>query len=490
MHLSKSTFVNGLQCIKYLWLQKHRRDLKTPVSEALQATFDQGHEIGNLAKEYFKGGKEIESPYYEHKKAIDATLAAVAANHTILYEPAAQFKDVRIRADILKQSDESRSHWDLIEVKASTSEKGVYLPDAAIQYYVLQNSGFKMNKAYLMLINNKYVRRGPVSPKKLFKLIDMTEKVKDFLPRVPKTIQDFYDMLANKEEPGIDIGPHCETPYECPFMDHCWACIPRDSICECNFLGWKKIEALRDMGVKTTGQIPDDFKLTEREQKFFAVLKSKKPKIDKKQVRELLDDLKYPVYFLDFETIGPAIPQYDLARPYQNCPFQFSLRIFGESGGQKHIEFLGDGKTDPRPEIARLLVENIGPEGSVAAYSASFEKNVMKNLAVLFPKYRKALKAINKRLWDLMIPFSKGYYLHPNAHCSASIKKVLPALIPSMTYENMDIGQGSAASQAYLDLMANKFPYREAEKTRENLLKYCAQDTLAMVKLLDILKNC
>ena len=185
--------------------------------------------------------------------------------------------------------------------------------------------------------------------------------------------------------------------------------------------------------------------------------------------------------------MNPGIPPYRWGAPIQRVPFQFSLRIYNEKQELKHIEFLGDAKDDPRPEVARILAESIGPKGSVVVYS-SFESGVLKDLADLFPKHAKALFGIRDRIWDLYAPFSKRHYVHPKFYGSASIKYVLPALIPSMTYEGMEIGNGGEASEAYLDLMTGELNDKESAKTRSALLKYCGQDTLAMVKILEILK--
>ncbi|MEK6542894.1 MAG: hypothetical protein AABZ44_00435 [Elusimicrobiota bacterium] len=218
MHLSKSSFASGLQCVKLLWLGKHRRDLKTEPDDATKAIFSDGTQVGNLAKELYPGGVEIVAEYYEYGKALALTQIAAGTDAPALYEAAASFDDIFVRADILKRN--ANGHWDLIEVKRSTREKAEHLPDVAIQVYVLDRSGFTIDNAYLMLVDNASADRNPKDPKPRFKLIDMTAKAKDYEPKLPEFITKFKGVLAGAE-PKIAVGGQCDSPYQCPFKEYC-----------------------------------------------------------------------------------------------------------------------------------------------------------------------------------------------------------------------------------------------------------------------------
>ena len=239
----------------------------------------------------------------------------------------------------------------------------------------------------------------------------------------------------------------------------------------------------------TLDDIPDDFKLTPTQRLQVDVEKSGEPFIEPEEIWEHLATLSRPLHFLDFETMNPAVPPYNGLRPYQQTPFQFSIRADDENGGMRHVEYLGDGVNDPRLKLVKQLSAAIGPKGSVVAYNARFESKALEEMAEAFPEFADALNGIRERLWDLYVPFEKRYYVHPAFRGGASIKDVLPALIPEMTYEGMTIADGQAAARSYLDLMSGQLTAEQAKKIREDLETYCGQDTLAMVKILDILKR-
>ena len=275
----------------------------------------------------------------------------------------------------------------------------------------------------------------------------------------------------------------------CEFKAHCWAGLSEGSVHHLCFIRDKQRADLTALGLTRIAEIPEELLEDPRQRRHVEAERGGEaiPQIDK--VRAYLKKLQYPLYFLDFETVSPAIPFYNGTRPFQKIPFQFSLRVHNEEHELKHIEFLGDGSNDPRPEIAELLANGIGSKGIVIAYNASFEAGILDELAAAFPKHGKALLDAKNRMWDLMIPFMKRFYVHPNFNGSASIKVVLPALIPKMSYEGMEVSDGEQASLTYLDLMSGALTGVEADNARKHLKAYCGQDTLAMVKILDVLRQ-
>ncbi|MBI4667759.1 MAG: DUF2779 domain-containing protein [Elusimicrobia bacterium] len=484
--LSKSLFLNGLRCPRALWLHKHRKDLIPAAPPSKQAQFDEGHAVGRLAHGFFPGGIAVETAYNEFGKSLALTQTAKQANPPAIYEAAASHDQVFIRADILKKNENSEDFWDIVEVKKSSDFHEEHLPDIAVQYHVLQGAGFPMKRAYLLHINTEYVRRDQIDVQGLFRLKDVTHIVLEYLPKVPRFIKEQKAVVGLKAAPLIEIGQQCEKPYDCDFIDHCWQDVPDYSIYDLTRITWKKIAALRAKGVMALEEVPQDFDLTHAQHLQIQTAKTQETIIDKEAVKEQLSRLENPLYFLDFETINPAIPLFEGTRPYQNIPFQFSLRALGSG---LHIQFIGNGRDDPRPEIAKLLAENIGPKGSVIVYKAGFEAAILDHLAGANPGYSMQLLNIKDRLWDLLTPYEKRHFVHPKFYGSASIKAVLPALVPSMTYKDMAIAEGSAASLAYLKLISGNFGQEEKEIIRKNLELYCGQDTLAMVKILDVLKS-
>lgn len=489
MRLSKSKYIRGLQCHKSLWLYSFRKDLIPEVAPSLQAIFDQGHRIGELAWKRFPGGSLIEDDHDHIPEAIESTHAAVSAGKGILFEAAVIHDGVLVRPDVLVRVKGQKS-WDLIEVKGATEVKDVYVEDAGVQKYVLEGAGFPIRKTSLMVVNNGYVRRGVVDPLEFFVLKDVTAKVAAIQEEIPGRVREMRAVLARKAAPDIDIGPHCHDPYDCEFIHHCWEHVPDYSVFDLRGARYEKIRPLLDRSILLLQDIPADFPLTKAQQLQVEVEKSRKPAVDKAGLAEALEEPRYPLHFLDFETINPAIPPYDGLRPFQQTPFQASLHVQDEPGGPlKHLEYLGDARSDPRPGLTRFLVEAVAPSGTVVAYNSAFEAGRLKELAEAFPEHAERLGSMSERLWDLAAPFRRCLCVHPDFRGRWSIKAVLPALVPGMGYDGLAIAEGGAASIAYLSLMEGKLSKAEERKTIAALKAYCGQDTLGMARLWEALRK-
>jgi hypothetical protein len=396
-----------------------------------------------------------------------------------IYEATFSYDGIFVKADIIVRN---RGYWDLYEVKSSTSVKEHYWDDVAIQYYVLSGSGLPVHRAYLVHINNSYVRRGDVVPEELFVLQDITGVVREKQASVPEELAAMRSMLGGGM-PQIDIGPHCTDPYECDFMGFCWEHVPEESVFSLKGRGVDKWELYRQGVVKIEDVPLESLNLMQRMQVEYSL--DRKSHADPKKIRQFLDKVRYPACFLDFETFASAIPRFDGTRPYQQVPFQYSLHRIDSKGREaRHFEYLARPGVDPREEIAEKLLKEI-PEGAcVVAYNMSFEKRVLKELGECFPKLRKRLGAVSDGMIDLMEPFKRRDIYHWRMDGSYSLKSVLPVLVPEMTYEGMEIGDGEMASLAYLAMEEISNPAERA-RLRKALLEYCRHDTLGLVRLLE-----
>ncbi|MBI5241428.1 MAG: DUF2779 domain-containing protein [Elusimicrobia bacterium] len=487
MRLSKSRYLRGLQCRKSLWLDHYRPDLRAPVSPALQRVFDQGRSVGELARRCFPGGTLIAADHEHIPDALVQTGAALGKGVRVLFEPAFIHDDVLARPDILVQAEDG---WDLIEVKASADVKEVYLPDLAAQLFAVRGSGLKVRRALLMHVDSTYVRKGAVDPKRFFRSEDVTRMLEPWLKELPQKLAAMQAVLADSEMPDVEIGAQCSAPYDCDFRDFCWKHVPDYSVYDLKRADFGTITELRHLGVMRLEDVPSGFGLTDAQEIQVRVAKTGEPHIDGPAIRKCLQGLVYPLFFLDFETVNLAVPPYDGLRPFQALPFQASLHVQAEPGGKaEHREYLGDPKSDPRPGLVEFLVDGIGPKGSVVAYNIGFEGGRLAELAAAFPKQAKALAGIQKRLWDLIVPFRRSLFVHPDMRGSASMKAVLPALVPGMDYEHLDISDGVMAFLAYEALMAGKVSAAQAKKTMAALREYCGQDTLGMVEILRVLEQ-
>ena len=484
--ISKSQYLKGIQCPKALWFYRHRPDLKPEVSEAQQYLFDTGHEVGELATHYFGSGVEITAAYYEVDKAIKSTKDFIRQGQNTIFEATASSPDGGYsRIDILNKVDRADA-WDLIEVKAATAVKDYYLDDITFQRYAFANAGYNIEKSILMHINNQYVRTGELNVNELFTLEDCTDIVLKILSEIKGNLKNLIAIVNRSQEPEIDIGDHCRSPFECDYMHHCWQHVPEYSIYNI-FSGSKRDELLAN-GIIEIVDIPDSFETTERQ--YIDIQSSKHNQIHKDQegIREYLDTLIYPLYFLDYETIFPAVPLFDNSRPYQQVPFQYSLHIQQKKDGMPtHVEFLHTGLEDPRPDFVQSLIENCGKKGSVVVYNRSFEAGINNQLAADFPEFSDRIDNITERMVDLLIPFRSRWLYHPAMRGSASLKNVLPAFVPELSYDKLAIADGGAASRIYLNCIAGKVSKKDRTQIYQDLKDYCYQDTFAEVKLLGVL---
>lgn len=482
--ISKSQYLKGLQCPKALWLFWHRKDLKPDIDERQQYLFDVGHDVGRLATKLFDNGIEISEEYYQIDKAINTTQHAIQSGKNTLFEATACSDDgAYSRIDILDKAGASDA-WNLIEVKSSTSVNDYYFDDIAFQRYAFINSGYKIHQSILIHLNNVYVRMGPIDIKKLFILEDCTDIVEMKIGKIKEHVRYLIDAANHTQEPTVDIGPRCKTPFECDYMNYCWQHIPDYSVY--NIFKGSKLSTLLEKNIINIEDIPEYFEATDRQAIEINSFKNKITHIDKIKLEKFINKLTYPLYFLDYETINPALPIFNNSSPYQPIPFQFSLHVQEKKGGKiKHEQFLHTGDDDPRPYLLNALVQSCGKNGSVIVYNQAFEQYVNENLAKMFSKYQSALEIINRRMIDLMEPFKKRYIYHPDMKGSASLKNVLPAFISDLTYDKLAIDDGMTASLQYLKCIQNKVSAKEKESIYKHLKEYCATDTLAEVKLVE-----
>jgi hypothetical protein len=486
LKLSKSRFVAGLQCSKRLWLSFHKREEATPPDAATQAIFDQGHVVGVLAQGLYPGGVTITEDHLHLTEAVRSTEEAVKSGAKVLYEAGAEHGNVRARADIMAKNADGT--WDMIEVKSSTDVHDEYIYDLGIQRWIFEGSGYRIRKTVLCHLDTGYVRQGELDIRQLFTQEDVTERVEEVFPGLAAMVVEQLDIVALKDEPKILPGRRCEEPNTCEFIDYCWKALPQGSVYE--LAGWKSIaEDLFSRGSVLMKDIPADVKLNGAQKDQVEVLRTGEPIWKNKEIRKYLEDIEYPLYFLDFEAFMQAVPPFDRTSPYEHIPFQYSIHRIDEPGREPvHLEYLASGTGDPRMELCGRLLEDLGDGGTVFSYSP-YEVRMMNGLGAMFPDKAGRLQKAVYRVVDLAGPFRSRFVVHPGFGGSYSIKKVLPALVPGMGYGDMEVGQGMEAVAAYRRLGDPALPAAERESLRKALLVYCAQDTLAMVKLFEILKE-
>lgn len=490
--LSKSKYCAFVQCPRNLWLQIHDPDAAKE-DRNLDSKLSQGNEIGDLAMQLFGDFTEVTAYKADGRldltEMIKRTARLMAEGCEVICEASFSYGGSYCAVDILRRMGDG---YAIYEVKSSTNPSDIYYTDIAYQKYVLEHCGVKVTGCYLICINKTYVFDGSLKLDQLFKIIDVASEVSERIGAVKDNIALAEDIIALDEEPVCDLFLGCHKPYDCPFFDHCSSHLPSPSVFDLYSINFEYAAKCVKEGRAALTDILDDDKITKnaiRRLQIDHALADLGTHIDKKGIREFLSTLKYPLYFLDFESVQLPIPRYVGTKPYAQIPFQYSLHYIETEGGElMHKEFLAeDINSDPLRPLAEALCLDIPTDGCVIVYNKTFESGRLNELAGYFPDLGDHLLAIRDNIVDLVIPFRKGYYYNRNMGGSFSIKSVLPATFPgdpSLDYHNLDgVQNGDDAMNAFPHL--HEMTPEQRERTRHSLLKYCELDTYAMVKLWD-----
>ena len=503
--LSKSRYTLFCQCPKTLWLRTYKPEEAT-VDASVEARFEQGNEVGDLAMGLFGPFVEVttqrEDGGLDLTAMVDKTRQEMERGTDVICEASFTFERNYCAVDILKKTADG---WAIYEVKSSSfpefdgqaAKLEKYAPDIAYQKWVLTQCGVNVTDTYLVCLNSDYVRQGELDLQQLFVKVDMKELVENELLKVPARIKQAMALLANEEEPDIDLSDHCMKPYGCAFLDYCKRQhgVPEDvptvfDLYRMNFL--KKLEHYH-AGRITFDQLRTE-KLNDKQQTQVECTLNETAHINPNGIQDFLDTLTYPLYFLDFETMQDAVPKYDSAKVYAQITFQYSLHIKdSETADFEHREFLApsDG-SDPRRSLAEQLCKDIPMNVCTLAYNKMFECGRIRELAALYPDLAVHLLNIADHIVDLIDPFRAGDYYVPAMGGSFSIKSVLPALFPdepSLNYHNLDDRVQNGGDAMTIFPRIQHMAPEEAAKSREALLRYCELDTWAMVKVWEKLKE-
>jgi len=477
--LSKSKFIAGLQCPKRLWLKTHDPEVIEQKDLSTDLNIMSGNEIGEMARIQFPG----EFIDYEDglSSALEQTQRLVSdISVKTIHEATFKFDNVLVRVDLLERVG---NKWNLTEVKGSTSVKPHHIPDAAIQAWVLTGAGLELNEVRLMHVNNQFIYQGDGNYQGLLISENITEQIAPWFSVINIKKQSMIEML-NEGMPEISMGDHCYDPYECEF---CPFCMPDD-------LPEYPVSILPNLREPLRSQLAEKYsdvrEIPETElsnANHLRVLQATRSGEEHLRPEELapIKELGWPMYYLDFETIGLAVPRWKGTRPYMQVPFQWSCHIHHQDGRLEHAEFLDTSGDDPRRTCAEGLINTITGDGVILAYNAGFEKRVIRELAGSFPDISDQLLALNKRFVDLL-PITRAAYYHPSQKGSWSIKAVLPALVPDLDYSQLEgVHHGGEAQEAWMAAIGADMALKK--EIDNQLLAYCKLDTLAMVKIVESL---
>jgi len=488
-YLSKSDFLKYQTCPSYLWLWKHKKDV-VPVDEeeAINRRLEQGNEVERYARKLFASAVLVETKGRQAKQETEK-LAADGVK-TIFQATVFTNTGLLAMADVIT-FDEATQTWTLYEVKSTNSIKPEHIYDTAFQRVAFEEAGYKIGNVGVIHLNKDYVRRGELEPSKLLVRTDITEKVEKILPTIRQQVNDALELIERADEPK---GCSCRLKTKsghCPTFHYLNPDIPEYSVFNISRIGGKNLALLIDGEIHNVHDVPDDIKLSIPQRNQIEVAKSQQPLVSKSDIDELLNELEYPLYFLDYETVSTALPLFDGCTPFQQIPFQYSLHVLRQPDGElEHYEYLSEsGKEIPMPELLATMRQQIGDKGSVIVWYKVFETGRNSEMAKAYPEYAEFLEGVNNRVFDLMEVFSKQHYVHHKFNGSSSIKAVLPVLVPEFSYKELDIQNGAIASIRWYDAAVGNMTDEQAKNTFASLLKYCCLDTLAMVKIYEYLNR-
>jgi hypothetical protein len=344
--------------------------------------------------------------------------------------------------------------------------------------HVAQSAGVPIERADLMHLNRECTFPDLSN---LFVREDVTAPVEPFLRAVPEEAECLLAALAGPL-PDVPAEAHCSAPHDCPFTARCRPPLPAHHVSTLYRIQTAKVAKLRSEGIETLLDLPSDFKASGPSLRQIRSVRTGDVVVESGLEQDLAR-LEPPIAYLDFETINPAVPVWPGCHPYEQVPVQFSCHVPG-TNGLEHHEWLAEGPGDSREAFARALVAACTGARTIVAYNAPFEKRCVGALAKALPHIEPDLMALSNRIVDLL-PIVRDNVYHPGFGGSFSIKSVLPALVPGLGYDDLEIQDGSSAAATLEALLLDEDAFEPSErlKLRGDLLRYCERDTLAMVRL-------
>lgn len=458
--ITKSDMYVFAEAPLHLWALKHGQLTPQTPSAFEQILMQQGQRVEMLARQFLANslpGKQLQFQPEFTDGAFEARLDA------LVYDPAAEV-------------------YDLYEIKSSTRVKKEAIDDVTFQALVVE-ANLPLRNCYLVLVNSAYNLEDSLDIGKFLSIHDITEEIALRKPTLLALRTAALSAVQQADSAGLAA---CYKPAACAAPALCHPALPNYHIYDIPRLSAKKVDQLRSGGQTNITAIPPGFALSENQQVYVDAVRNNAPLIDHVSIQQELGGLEYPLYFLDYETFGPAIPYFRGFSPYRHITFQFSVHRLHEPGGRlDHYEYLNTQLEDPSAALAEQLANAIGPTGSVIVWNRAFEHTRNKELALHLPAHAAFFTSVNDRMYDLMEIFSKNLYVHPACRGSASIKNVLPVLCPDtdQSYDGLEINKGDQAMAAWMHVTSGELTPEEAEHIRTQMYAYCKLDTFAMYKI-------
>lgn len=386
--------------------------------------------------------------------------------------------------DILKK--DSAGCWSFVMVKAASGIKRRYLEEAAFRLYILNLAGFGISDCRIVCVNKRYVKGAAFPP---FIESSVFKEARQRLDSVGSQLLEMSKLLINPEPPEACLQRHCIKPSRCSHYRQCWPGLSEYNVLSIPHMSPAEREGLTQGGLVEINDLVDDenYGFSQKQRQYIQLVKNKAQKIDDAEIVQSMKALQYPLYFLDFEADNPALPKIVGQKAFMKIPFQFSCHRLTQETELSHYDYLHNSEDDPRPVLIEQLLNSIGEQGSVIVWHADFERSRLHELAHLMPEHREKLLSIVARLWDMELIF-KHHYQDYRFKGSCSIKAIIKALLPDLSYDDLQVKDGEQVVAVWNCMLAEKNNKRRMQSF-ENIRAYCERDTLAMVVLYQHLQN-
>lgn len=499
MVLSKSDYMLFLRHPAWLWLKKHDKDTLPAVDENTQAMFAAGHDFEAYAESLFPGGVKLGFANYDEYLTLPArTSQALQNGAEVVFQGRFEVDNLTCIVDVLQRNPDST--FDLIEIKASTKARPEHEYDLAFQLLVLEKAGLRIRNIVVMHANKEYVRKGEIDPAEFVGRTDITEKVRSRMGTTLLQVDRAFEVLASQTTP--DISPRHINQLGIPGKSSPWLAewmeiykgikgeFDTYSIYNLAYPNPEQLGKLEDLGITTMYEMDEDQGLRDKQKVQIRTTKTNERMVDAEKIKAFVETFRYPLYFFDYETLSTVVPQFDAYSPYNDYPFQYSLHIIESPGAKvQHKEYLHGEASDPMPGLLAQLKQDIGDSGTVLAWNMGYEKGCNDRMAALYPDYADFLADLNARIEDLMTPFAKMWFFDKDFFGSASVKNVLPVLVPELSYKELEVDNGLLARRLWTDTVLNGQNENKRLEVMYNLRKYCELDTFAMVRILEELEK-
>ena len=489
--VSKDNFLNWLTCPGYAWMAMHHPEMTPPEDANARRKQLAGDMVETLARTCFTDALLVDAETPED--AVRQTHNALAAGaNTIFHATVMTERGLLAEADVLVRDEDG---WHLIEIKSSAADparpNGVvrkHLPDLAFQSFVLQEAGIPIVRCSLMHIDKHYRRNGIVKVADALALTDVTGFVAQAREETRANVEAALLDLQNQEDPAVCDCDRKTRAHRCPMFEHFHPNIPKSgTIYHISGIHRSTLLPAIDRGIINLVDWPDDLPLSAKQRRQVELARNGEEVIERTGIRSMLDRLRFPLHFLDYETFQQPIPMWEGFVPQQQVPFQYSLHIRRSDGSLSHREHMCVTRGEnPIPALVHHLRKDMGDRGSVIVWNKAFEESRNREMAALLPEHADFLADINHRMFDLADIVSKGWWMHPDFGGRWSLKSVLPVAAPDLRYEDLDISDGGTASELWTQCMVDEIGTVTEDEQSDviaALREYCSLDTLAMIRI-------